>query len=70
MEKRTYRNRIRVILAEKQLSNRWLAGKMNVTDMTISRWTTNKIQPSMNQFIELSKILEVSLDSLLEPYND
>ena len=68
MEKKTYPNRIRVVLAEKQLSNRWLADKMRVADMTISRWTTNKIQPSMSQFIELSKVLEVPVMDLIEPY--
>ena len=40
-------NRLRVILAEKEITNRWLAEQMGVTDMTVSRWKTNKVQPSM-----------------------
>lgn len=48
-------NRLRVILAEKEITNRWLAGQMGVTDMTVSQWKTNKIQPSMAQFVEIAQ---------------
>lgn len=41
---------------------------MEVTDMTVSRWTTNKIQPSMSQFIEISRLLNVDIKELIE-YN-
>ena len=61
-----YRNRIRVILADKEITNHWLAGQMGVTDMTVSRWTTNKIQPSMSQFVTISKLLGVELTDLIE----
>lgn len=54
MAKKDYHNRIRVVLAEKQITNRWLAAQMGVTDMTVSRWKTNKIQPSMSQFVEIA----------------
>lgn len=49
-----YKNRICVVLAEKETTNHWIADKMGVTDMTVSQWTTNKIQPSVFQFIEIS----------------
>ena len=63
-----YPNRIRVVLAEKQLTNRWLANKLGVTEITISRWVTNKVQPSMAQIIKNQKLLQVELTSLLEKY--
>lgn len=66
MNRTKYQNRIRVVLAEKQVSNRWLADKMAVTDMTVSRWKTNKIQPSMSQFVDISKLLSVKLEDLIE----
>ena len=69
MEKETYPNRLRVVLAEKQITNRWLAGQLGKSEMTISRWTTKKAQPSLNQLIEMAKLLNVKLDDLLEPYN-
>lgn len=66
MAKKDYNNRIRVVLADKQITNRWLAEQMGVTDMTVSRWKTNKIQPSMSQFVEIARILQVDIKDLLE----
>lgn len=66
MAKKDYQNRIRVILADKQITNRWLAAQMGVTDMTVSRWKTNKIQPSMSQFVEIARLLQVDIKELLE----
>ena len=66
MTKRDCQNRIRVVLADKQITNRWLAAQMGVTDMTVSRWKTNKIQPSMAQFVEISRLLQVDIKELLE----
>lgn len=61
-----YRNRIRVALADKQATNRWLAEKMGVTDMTVSRWRTNKVQPSMAQLVEIARLLSVDIKDLIE----
>lgn len=66
MAKKEYRNRIRVILSEKEVTNKTLAEKLNVSEMTVSRWVTNKIQPSMSQFIEISKLLNVDIKELME----
>ena len=66
MTKKDCQNRIRVVLADKQITNRWLAEQMGVTDMTVSRWKTNKIQPSMSQFVEISRLLQVDIKDLLE----
>ena len=66
MAKKDYRNRIRVILSEKEVTNKTLAEKLDVSEMTVSRWVTNKIQPSMSQFIEISKTLNVDIKELIE----
>ena len=66
MTKKDYHNRIRVVLADKQITNRWLAEQMGVTDMTVSRWKTKKIQPSMTQFVEIARLLQVDIKDLLE----
>lgn len=42
-----YPNRLRVVMAEKNITNRWLAAQLGVTEMTVSRWSTNKMQPSV-----------------------
>lgn len=64
--KTDFHNKIRVVLADKQITNRWLAEQMGVTDMTVSRWKTNKIQPSMPQFVEIARLLQVDIKDLLE----
>ena len=66
MTKKDCQNRIRVVLADKQITNRWLAEQMGVTDMTVSRWKTNKIQPSRAQFVEIARLLQVDIKDLLE----
>ena len=66
MTKKDCQNRIRVVLADKQITNRWLAEQMGVTDMTVSRWKTNKIQPSMAQFVKIARLLQVDIKDLLE----
>lgn len=63
-----YPNRLRVVMAEKNITNRWLAAHLGVTEMTVSRWSTNKMQPSLAQFINIAKILDVTLEDLVEPY--
>ena len=57
---------MRVFLVEKEISYRWLAEQMGVTDMTVSRWKTNKVQPSMAQFVEIAQLLKVDIKDLIE----
>ena len=59
MAKKLYPNRLRIILAEKNVTNHWLATEMGVTDMTVSRWCTNRIQRWRNlltQALPLNKL--------------
>lgn len=66
MEKKEYKNRIRVILAEKMITNTYLAEQLGVSKMTISRWCTNTTQPSAPQLIEISRVLQCDLKDLYE----
>ncbi len=58
-------NRIKVTLVEKQKTNRWLAKQMGKSENTISRWCSNKSQPSIAQLQEIANLLEVDIHSLL-----
>lgn len=58
-------NRLKIILAEKSKTNKWLAEMMGKSEVTISRWVTNEIQPSMETFIEIAKLLDVDVKELL-----
>ena len=60
-------NRIRVVLAEKDRTNKWLAEQMGVTPGTISKWSSNKMQPSLETLAELAKVLDVDVRELLNP---
>lgn len=58
-------NRLKVVLAEKNISNKELAEKIGVGQVTMSKWVTNTSQPNLEMLIKISKALEVSLDSLV-----
>ena len=59
-------NRIKVVLAEKQRTNRWLAEQMGKSENTISRWCSNKSQPSIAQLQEIANLLDVDIRVLLK----
>lgn len=59
-------NRLRVIMAEKNLTNQNLADKLGVSEITVSRWRSNAIQPSLNQLIQIAQLLKVDVKDLLE----
>ncbi len=58
-------NRLKVILAEKEKTNKWLAEKLGKSDVTVSRWCTNEVQPSMETFLEIAKLLDIDIKELL-----
>ena len=59
-------NRIKVTLVEKQKTNRWLAELMGKSENTISRWCSNKSQPSIAQLQEIANLLDVDVRVLLK----
>lgn len=60
-----YINRTKIALAERNKTNRWLAEKTGKSDITISRWVQNKTQPSLEQLVEIAKVLEISPKDLI-----
>ena len=58
-------NRIKVMLAEKRKSNKWLSEALGVAPTTVSKWCTNNAQPPMETFMRIAQILEVNLDDLV-----
>ena len=63
-------NRIRVALAERDLSNKWLADRLEKTSMTVSRWVSNKSQPTVETLYEIASALDMEAKDLLAPVND
>lgn len=58
-------NRIKVTLVEKQKTNRWLAEQMGKSENTISRWCSNKSQPSLEDLFRIAELLEVDYTDLI-----
>lgn len=58
-------NRLKVVLAEKKRTNRWLAAQLGKNEATISKWCTNSTQPSLDDLVAIAKCLEVDTKDLL-----
>ena len=58
-------NRIKVVLAEKKRTNKWLAEQLGCAPTTVSKWCTNACQPPMETYLKISKLLEVELSELV-----
>ncbi len=64
-EKKENFNRIKAVLAEQGKTNIWLAEKIGVNKTTVSKWCTNKIQPTIANLFEIAKVLNVNVRELL-----
>ena len=58
-------NRLKVVLAEKDMTNKRLAELMGKDPAMVSKWVTNVAQPNVENLILIAKLLEVSFDDLL-----
>ncbi len=58
-------NRIKVVLAEKNLPNKWLAEQLGRDQTTISKWCNNVAQPPLETLMKIAHILEVNLNDLV-----
>lgn len=58
-------NRIKVALADKDKTNKWLAEQLGEDPATVSKWCTNSSQPGVETLIEIARILEVEVGDLL-----
>ena len=58
-------NRLKVVLAEKGMTNKQLSEILDKDPAVISKWVTNAAQPNVEMFIQLAKVLGVSVDDLL-----
>ena len=58
-------NRLKIVLAEKERTGTWLSEQMGHSISTVSRWMTNKVQPSVEQLYEIARHLDVDVKDLL-----
>jgi putative transcriptional regulator len=60
-------NRIKAVLAEKAKTNNWLAEQLDVNRTSVSKWCTNKMQPTLQSLYEIAEVLDVDVRTLLVP---
>lgn len=58
-------NRIKVVLAEKNKTNKWLSERIGKDPATVSKWCTNTMQPCLETLVEIANVLEVDVVELL-----
>jgi transcriptional regulator with XRE-family HTH domain len=66
MSKKRY-NRIKIVLAEKEKSAKWLATQVGRNKSTISRWCTNDMQPTIEMFYQIAEVLDIEVRELFVP---
>ncbi|OMP74616.1 helix-turn-helix transcriptional regulator [[Flexibacter] sp. ATCC 35208] len=63
-QRRKY-NRIKIVLLEKEKTNIWLAEQLGVSATAVSKWCTNRNQPTVETLFKIANILDVAVCGLL-----
>lgn len=63
-------NRLKIVLAEKKKTNKWLADQLGKDQATVSKWCTNSAQPGLETLIKIAAVLEVDVKDLLHSTTD
>ena len=50
-------NRLKVVLAEKKRTNKWLAEQLGKNVTTVSKWCTNTSQPDLQTLDKIAELL-------------
>lgn len=58
-------NRIKVVLVEKRVTGKWLSEQLGKLENTVSKWCSNKIQPSLETLFEIAQVLDVDMRLLI-----
>lgn len=58
-------NRIKVVLAEKKKTGKWLAAELGKNTCTVSKWCSNTSQPDLYTLNDIANLLEVDKRELL-----
>lgn len=58
-------NRLKVVLAEQKKTGKWLAEQLNKDTSTVSKWCSNKMQPSLEMLMKIAELLDVYIRELI-----
>lgn len=63
-------NRLKVVLVENGKTGKWLAEQVGKNEATVSRWCSNKMQPSLDMFVKIAGLLNVDPRQLINGGNN
>ena len=58
-------NQLKIVLAKKKRTNKWLAEQLGVNQTTVSKWCTNTTQPDLQTLKRITELLEVNIQDLI-----
>lgn len=63
-------NRLKVVLVENGKTGKWLAEQVGKNEATVSRWCSNKMQPSLDMLVKIASLLNVDPRQLINGSNN
>lgn len=63
-------NRLKVVLVENGKTGKWLAEQVGKNEVTVSRWCSNKMQPSLDMLVKIASLLNVDPRQLINGGNN
>lgn len=63
-------NRLKVVLVENGKTGKWLAEQVGKNEATVSRWCSNKMQPSLDMLVKIASLLNVDPRQLINSGNN
>ena len=58
-------NRLKVVLVAQKKTGKWLAEQLGKDPSTVSKWCSNKMQPSLEILVSIAKVLDVDTRELI-----
>ena len=63
-------NRLKVVLVEQGKTGKWLSEQLSKDPSTVSKWCSNKIQPSLEVLDKIAILLNVDRRELINKIDD
>lgn len=63
-------NRLKAVLADSGITNKWLAEQLGKDPVTISKWCTNTTQPDLQTLAKIADLLKIDIRELLTNRNN
>ena len=58
-------NRLKVVLVEQKKTGKWLAEQLGKDPSTVSKWCSNKMEPSLEMLIQIAGLLDIDVRELI-----